>query len=79
MSKADEIIRNLTTAERTALINTGTSRRGAPVWAPRSLAALRTLGVVGPGDGLTTLGSIVRDKIMDQEMADFEITWASNA
>lgn len=61
----------MTTAIRTALINAGSSRVGAPI--PRATEAhvrdhLEKLGLIGSQGGLTTTGSIFRERYVEEDL-----------
>jgi hypothetical protein len=58
-------------AARSALLSARSSRQGevpAAGCTTEALSELSRLGLIGPGGGLTRSGSIMRDKILDQQM-----------
>lgn len=58
----------LTKAAREALIAVGTRRQGATIntVTPGPVAdELRNAGLIGPGNGLTRRGTIVRERLLD--------------
>lgn len=59
----------LSTEARSALIGAGSNKVGAKVLGtgllPATFVELVEWGLIGPNDGLTVQGSIVRAKIMD--------------
>lgn len=58
-------------AARTALLSCGTNRQGAtpaPVTTTAALHELRTLKLIGPGNGLTRRGTIKRELIVNELM-----------
>lgn len=61
---------DLTPAARAALTNVGTSRQGARVWVtdPAVLRELKEAGLIGPAWGLTMRGSIIRERIQDEDL-----------
>lgn len=58
---------------RTALVNVGTNRQGAtppPATPTEALHELAKLGILGRGNGLTRRGTIKRQQLMDDLLAD---------
>lgn len=56
---------------KTALINAGTNRQGAKVWAGNSLtmARLAGAGLIGKDCGLTRKGTIARERAVNEAQA----------
>jgi hypothetical protein len=69
MTNAASTASKLTAEARTALINVGTNRQGArvlqPGVSPATFVELVEWGLIGPNDGLTRAGAIVRQRLMD--------------
>jgi hypothetical protein len=63
----------LSTQAHTVLLNMGTSRLGTPARGSDAvMAELRGLGLVGPLGGLTSSGTIARDRIVDAAYSVFD-------
>lgn len=61
---------DLSPAARAALTNVGTSRQGAtvPAGTDEVFRELKDAGLIGPLGGLTMAGTIVRDRIQDEDL-----------
>ena len=65
MTETQRTIAQLTEAAKTALITARSRRQGAKVTAdPVVVTELFDRGLVGPGDGLTRTGTIVRQRLL---------------
>ena len=69
MTNAASTAQKLTADARTALINAGNSAIGTrvlgPSCAPATFVELAEWGLIGENDGLTRMGSIVRQRLVD--------------
>jgi hypothetical protein len=69
MTTTEQVLAELSTGARSALINAGSSATGTEVLAagiaPAIFVELAEWGLVGPNDGLTRQGSIVRQRLID--------------
>lgn len=68
MTNAASTAQKLTAEARIALVNVGTNRQGATIahnTPAATVAELRSAGLIGFEMGLTRLGAIVRQRLMD--------------